>query len=405
MAPEGTGFSFHGQALLEVDANSRRNAIPILSKTPNQSRSSFFGDVEFPLSEIGRGVLVGEVGHTVSADTADMHAREGFVEFDLGRTAWFRIGRQVLRWGNGFAWSPTDFFGKETPSLLPRIAPQEGTDGARIQVPFGSAAMLTGFLEARSADADSLSGAVRAECSVGAAEFSVSGRAISGGTQELGLDASTGILGARLYSGILWASGDLSPHARMRGGKLSIGEDRDHSQIQATAGGWRELPIGGTGQRLRIGIEGYWNSRGNPAGLLRDDSIRGYEHPVSLLPGSLQSLGCPDSVPCRFLQADKGTAADFAVENGILVPGRWGRLYAAGLASLSKSVFDELTSYAGMLVNLQDHSGVGMLGASWNGARSLSLQASGLWSWGSRRTEFAVFGVGPTLDMLATVSF
>ena len=59
MAPEGTGFSFHGQALLEVDANSRRNAIPILSKTPNQSRSSFFGDVEFPLSEIGRGVLVG----------------------------------------------------------------------------------------------------------------------------------------------------------------------------------------------------------------------------------------------------------------------------------------------------------------------------------------------------------
>ncbi|MEN9354756.1 MAG: hypothetical protein RL318_2081 [Fibrobacterota bacterium] len=405
--PSKVQTRFGGSVTALGQANRRQGALPWMPSTDGSARlvGTMTLDVSLPSHE--RALLVGEVAHEGASDTTSFALREGFVDFEVGKVVWVRAGKQVIQWGRGLLWTPTDLVNVEGKSLVPRAGALEGTTGLRLLVPLGAQANMTGFVNlTRVTDADSLSGALRLESVVGPVEVAASGWAKPDRPHALGLDASTGVQGIDLQGGVLWISGDLLPHAQLREGKWALVTERDHPQVRASLGLGKGFAIAGVPDRLRIDFEGYWNSRGYAADFLTDQTVYNYEDPMALpLPSSLAPLA-QNPLLANFLVGDTaGDASKFALKNGLYRANQFGRAYLASMVVLSQFLRQDMTLSVQGLGNVQDKSGLATVGLAWSGLHGFFAQGNGYWFWGDPRTEFALSGTGPALDLRAGVRF
>lgn len=69
---------------------------------------------------------------------ADYRFTEAFVDANINRAIYFRAGKQVLVWGRGFFWNPSDVINTELRSATDAFQFREGTYGLRAHVPIGS---------------------------------------------------------------------------------------------------------------------------------------------------------------------------------------------------------------------------------------------------------------------------
>ena len=80
--------------------------------------------------------------------------KEVFVDFNLANTAYFRVGKQVLKWGTGYFWNPTDLINIEHRSFTNTSALLQGVFGLRSDVVFSSNWHLYTFLNLNGVQAD-----------------------------------------------------------------------------------------------------------------------------------------------------------------------------------------------------------------------------------------------------------
>jgi len=397
---------FSGDVTAQGQWNHRTGALPFMAATDGSSRLVADLNLDVALASGQRALLTGEIDHEGSADTASFHLREAFVDFDMGKIVYVRAGKQVLQWGRGLLWTPTDLVNVEGKSLVPRAGSLEGSTGLRLLVPLGQRSNLTGFVNlAKVTDADSLSGAARLEGVLGPVEVAASGWVKPNRPHALGLDASTGFQGIDLQAGALWISGDLLPHAELVDGKWTLVQEDDHPQVRASTGIGTGFKVNGVPDRLRIDLEGYWNSRGYAADFLTDESVHPYAVPQQIsLPASLLPLA--KQLPASLLQGStSGDAATFALSSGLYRANQFGRAYLAAMASFQRFVLDDMALSVQGLGNVQDRSGLATVGVSWSGMHGFFWSATGYWFWGDPLTEFALSGTGPAMDLRAGVRF
>lgn len=97
---------------------------------------------------------------------------ELFLDLNIARRAYFRMGKQVLQWGRGYFWNPTDLVNVESKSFIPKIGSREGTYGIKVHIPFGTTWNIYGFLDMNElGSVDSMAGAARLELLVGGTEM------------------------------------------------------------------------------------------------------------------------------------------------------------------------------------------------------------------------------------------
>ncbi len=125
-------------------------------------------------------------------DSAALRVPEIFLDANIGRKAWFRAGKQVLQWGPGYFFNPTDLINVERKTLVRRLGAREGVFGAKAHVPFGTRSNLYGFLDADGVTRpDSASGAVKAEFLAGRSEMALMAWDGGGRDPVYGADLST----------------------------------------------------------------------------------------------------------------------------------------------------------------------------------------------------------------------
>ncbi|HRP68231.1 MAG TPA: hypothetical protein PLY93_01715 [Turneriella sp.] len=69
---------------------------------------------------------------------ADYRFTEAFVDTNIARAVYFRVGKQVLVWGRGFFWNPSDVINAELRSATDAFQFREGTYGLRMHIPVGT---------------------------------------------------------------------------------------------------------------------------------------------------------------------------------------------------------------------------------------------------------------------------
>ena len=72
-----------------------------------------------------------------SSQSQNTTIEEFFVDTNLNNKVYFRIGKQYLKWGQGYFWTPTDFIDTARKNFFNMDQVMPGTSGAKIQIPFG----------------------------------------------------------------------------------------------------------------------------------------------------------------------------------------------------------------------------------------------------------------------------
>lgn len=132
-----------------------------------------------------------ESGETDKTYT-DAALREYFVDFNLKRKIYFRLGKQYLKWGRNFFWNPTDLINVDRKDFLDPDKNLEGTRGVKIHMPFGTKYNIYGFINLEDHDHfRDISYALKFEFLVGDTEMAFSGNYKKGFNPVFGYDFST----------------------------------------------------------------------------------------------------------------------------------------------------------------------------------------------------------------------
>ncbi|HUX12724.1 MAG TPA: hypothetical protein VMW87_06825 [Spirochaetia bacterium] len=131
---------------------------------------------------------------------------EFFLDFDVARILFVRIGNQLIAWGPSYVWTPVDFINLQRSSSLQSVDLRVGKPGIKLFLPFPSADItlftdmsdtLTGGVVHDLAKTANL--AIRAAATVGGFEFGLSsylGQSVQG---RYGFDFSGRALGTNIY--------------------------------------------------------------------------------------------------------------------------------------------------------------------------------------------------------------
>jgi hypothetical protein len=104
----------------------------------------------------------------------DFLMKEAFVDANLANKVYFRVGKQVLKWGRSYFWNPTDLINLENKDFFDLDKNREGTTGVKVHIPSGVKRNIYFFANLGKADSlgdDSLAG--QYEWLVGKSEMSL----------------------------------------------------------------------------------------------------------------------------------------------------------------------------------------------------------------------------------------
>jgi hypothetical protein len=266
--------------------------------------------------------------------------KEVFVDFNIANMVNFRAGKQVLQWGTGYFWNPTDLINIEHRSFTNLSALRQGVFGLRSDVVFAPWWHLYTFVNLNgvtSADIWDTAFAARSEFLAGAVEFAASGWLKSG---------KIPVFGADLSMPLFWS---LNLTAE---GTLSWGDNQDkydpvtgHYQVRDQLVGKVDVGLSRTfdafdvKDRINVAVEFFYNSD-----------------------GYTQNMFTYPSAPA-FLQG------------GYFQSGYYGQYYGAAFVTINDFGTTNMTLTLSGLANFSDLSGTALAGWSWSPVNNFTLSA------------------------------
>jgi hypothetical protein len=142
--------------------------------------------VDLNLDYVPAGVSVPVTGTAISPmpgpysvlqnQTTLLDLKEVFVDFNFGNAVHVRAGKQVLQWGTGYFWNPTDLINVSHKSFTNLTALLDGVFGLRTDLTFSQAFHLYTFINLNQvSDLTYTAYAARTEFLAGTVEFGFSG--------------------------------------------------------------------------------------------------------------------------------------------------------------------------------------------------------------------------------------
>ncbi|MFC1504652.1 hypothetical protein ACFL6D_04475, partial [Spirochaetota bacterium] len=120
--------------------------------------------------------------------------KELFLDANIAHRVYFRMGKQVLQWGRGYFWNPSDLINIENKDFLNLDRAREGTYGVKTHIPFGTAFNIYSFLDAKNAgNLDEFALAGKLEALIISTELSLSAWAKKGYFPSYACDLSSRI--------------------------------------------------------------------------------------------------------------------------------------------------------------------------------------------------------------------
>ncbi|MBW1810994.1 MAG: hypothetical protein JRJ87_22585 [Deltaproteobacteria bacterium] len=199
----------------------------------------------------------------------DVFLDQLWLKFDIGRVAYITVGRQVIRWGSGRFWNPTDFLNQQHRDPLATFDERLGVSLIKVHIPVES--LGWNFYAVANLDGattpEEVGGALRAEFLFGSNELAVSAAYRKDQPLRLGLDISSAVWEFDLRVEAAVVHGDKTPYWRGRFDMLNLVFPEEYSREddwipQLTAGA--EVAIMYSDQdSLIIGVEYFYNDATN----------------------------------------------------------------------------------------------------------------------------------------------
>jgi hypothetical protein len=307
---------------------------------------------------------------------------EVFLDVNIAKAVYFRIGKQVLKWGVGYLWTPTDMINVDKKDILDWSQVRQGTYGFKMHIPFGTRANIYSFVDFKKAkNLSDLSMANKLEFLFGNTEMALSVLLKKKNMPVYGLDFTSRLLEFDIHgeasisygdnvrrvsifpwylSGRLGFPVDLIYYASQYPGKSSILDYRVHGKWtpRASFGFGRGFEVMDIKDRLRLDFEVFYNHAG-------------YDR--------------------KIFEKDPYTVAYF-VSHNLYQPNYYGKFYAGAFITIKQMFVEELSASVNCVVNIQDQSTVvsGMLTYSPFYDLYLNLTVSGF--VGKKNREYTVFG-------------
>jgi hypothetical protein len=187
--------------------------------------------------------------------------KELFVDFNISNVVYFRVGKQVLTWGRGYLWNPTDLINVQQKSFLNMDALREGTFGLRTDFIFDRAFSVYTFVQFQDAeDFSDMAVAGKVETLIGATEMSLSAWWRGGEFPVFGYDISAPLFWDLDFRGEIAVSwGDNRDKMRTDGTVYSI---RDRLVPRFCVGLSRSFDFQDVENRIMVNAEFYYNDSG-----------------------------------------------------------------------------------------------------------------------------------------------
>jgi len=187
--------------------------------------------------------------------------KEVFVDFNIANTVYFRAGKQVLQWGRGFFWNPTDLINIGHKSFVNLDALLEGVFGLRSDVVFSRWWHLYTFLNLNNvANLYDVAFAARTEFLAGTVEFGFSGWINGKQLPVFGADLSAGLpwrLNLTAEATLSW--GDIRDKLDTLGNVYSI---RNQLVPKVDVGLSRSFDAWNVQDRITVSAEFFYNYSG-----------------------------------------------------------------------------------------------------------------------------------------------
>jgi hypothetical protein len=164
-----------------------------------------------PVTHNYTGIGPGGAGDFMLSEDSDLALilKEIFMDMNISNVIYFRLGKQVLVWGRGYFWNPTDLLNRDKKSIADMEARREGIYGLKVQVPFGTALTLYGFIDATAAeDISDFAFAGKAEFTVGNVEMGLSAWGKKNEVPVFGFDISTSLFDVDVWAEVSLSYGD-----------------------------------------------------------------------------------------------------------------------------------------------------------------------------------------------------
>jgi len=111
----------------------------------------------------------------VETNNTTFSIKEIFMDMNINRVVYFRVGKQVLQWGRCYFWNPTDLLNIEKRQFSDLNAYREGTFALKTHIPFGTFFNIYGVINANDIkNINESAVAAKAECLLGTTEISFS---------------------------------------------------------------------------------------------------------------------------------------------------------------------------------------------------------------------------------------
>ncbi len=320
---------------------------------------------------------------------------EIFLDVNIAKTVFFRVGKQVLKWGVGYLWTPTDLINIEKKDILDWSQVRQGTYGLKVHIPFGTAANIYSFVDFNKAkNVSDISMANKIEVLVGNTEMALSillkkknvpvyGFEFTSRVFELDIhgeaSVSYGDNNRRLsvfpwyLTGSLGFPVDILYYASQFPRRTSIMDYRVHGKWipKASFGFGRGFEVKDIKDRIRLDFEAFYNHAGYSRNVFEKDPY----------------------------------TVSYFLSHNLYTPNYYGKYYAGAFITIRQIFVEELSAAINCIVNIQDQSSIvsGMLTYSPLYDLYLNLTMSGF--IGKQNREYTVFGNYLTAEFSVKIVF
>jgi hypothetical protein len=295
--------------------------------------------------------------------------KEFFIDINIRRYVYFRVGKQVLKWGRGYLWNPTDFINVEKKAFSDVEARREGIYGLKMHIAAGTTFNLYGFINA--VDPTDITGfafAGKLEFLVKNVEFSVSGWGRKNKFPMFGFDISGSLFGIELWGEAAFSYGYNTPKLTTDGEEYRI---RNEFFTWFCLGFRKSIDIGDVTDRFTITGEFFYNHGG-----YRDNMF----------------------------DTDPATRFTF-LEGGYYQAAYYGKIYASLFLNVKKFLASNMELNISFMGNFSDFSFILITGIAYNIVYNVNFTFDIYSCFGKEKREFTYDGSAITLEIGLTLRF
>jgi hypothetical protein len=347
-----------------------------------------------PLAYLGVPVYYDTIDLAAAEKTyAVFNINEIFMDINFGKRVYFRIGKQLLKWGVGYLWTPTDMISVEKKNIQDSSQVMQGSYGLKITVPFGTRANIYSFIDMNQAKhiAD-LSMANKVEVLIGNTELALSILLKQHNVPVYGFDFTSRVLTLDVHGEATLSYGDNQRRLRGWPWYLAIGSSTVPVEYLYLAGGgsavfservrgeWigkasfgfgRGFEVLSVKDRVRFDVEAFYNHAGYGTHVFEKDFLN----------------------------------VTYFLSSGLYTPNYLGQYYVGGFITVRQLFVEELSAMVNCVVNVLDQSSIvsGTLTYSPFYDLSINLMVNGI--VGKENREYTVAGNYLTTELSLKLVF